>query len=84
MEWKQRGNGKEMEWKIYEEIYRCKVEWKQSGNGKEMEWKFMKNFLWIESGTETELNGKGMEIEVWHHNCRNSPSVFCEVFINST
>ena len=28
-----------MEWKIYEEICRCKVEWKQIGNGKEMEWK---------------------------------------------
>ena len=39
MEWKQRGNGKEMKWKIYEEICRFEVEWKQSGNGDEMEWK---------------------------------------------
>ena len=59
MEWKQRGNGKEIEWKMYEQICRCKVEWKQSGNGKEMEWKeretndFSK-WIWKWNGMEKE------------------------------
>ena len=39
MEWKQKGNGKELEWKMYEEICRCKVdmetEGKWNGNGME-------------------------------------------------
>ena len=33
------GNGKEMEWKIYEESYQQKVEWKQSKNVQDIEWK---------------------------------------------
>ena len=56
---KQNGNREEMEWKICEEICRCKVEWEQIGNGKEMEWKEretndISKWIWKWNGLEME------------------------------